>query len=200
MRKDKLSKQNVILYFLGIIPVVWLGLLIAPCLEDGLIGLVQQFGTIMQNPFKIELCEDSVKAVLVLLLAYDVKIEAIKNAQCYDRLEIEGEPRWKDIIAVFMVKYVGEVDLSQGVSMDNGQRNKLLDTFWAMTTFSHSVETQREGKEDKKILKITIWPKDADDMKKQYKFSNSQKKQLDELLSEKNADLWNGILDIISSS
>lgn len=47
MRKDKLSKQNVILYFLGIIPVVWLGLLIAPCLEDGLIGLVQQFGTIM---------------------------------------------------------------------------------------------------------------------------------------------------------
>lgn len=51
MRKDKLSKQNVILYFLGIIPVVWLGLLIAPCLEDGLIGLVQQFGTIMQNPF-----------------------------------------------------------------------------------------------------------------------------------------------------
>lgn len=34
MRKDKLSKQNVILYFLGIIPVVWLGLLIAPCLED----------------------------------------------------------------------------------------------------------------------------------------------------------------------
>ena len=52
MRKDKLSKQNVILYFLGIIPVVWLGLLIAPCLEDGLIGLVQQFGTIMQNPFR----------------------------------------------------------------------------------------------------------------------------------------------------
>ena len=49
MRKDKLSKQNVILYFLGIIPVVWLGMLIAPCLEDGLIGLVQQFGTIMQG-------------------------------------------------------------------------------------------------------------------------------------------------------
>ena len=74
MRKDKLSKQNVILYFLGIIPVVWLGLLIAPCLEDGLIGLVQQFGTIMQNPFRIELCEDSVKAVLVLLLAYGIAI------------------------------------------------------------------------------------------------------------------------------
>ena len=74
VRKDKLSKQNVILYFLGIIPVVWLGLLIAPCLEDGLIGLVQQFGTIMQNPFRIELCEDSVKTVLVLLLCYGMGI------------------------------------------------------------------------------------------------------------------------------
>ena len=74
MRKDKLSKQNIILYLFGVIPVVWLGLLIAPCLKDGLLGLVQQFGAIMQNPFKIELCEDSVKTVLVLLLAYGIAI------------------------------------------------------------------------------------------------------------------------------
>ena len=55
MRQDKLSKQNVILYLCGIIPVVWLGLLIAPCLKDGLPGLVQQFGSVMQNPFQIQL-------------------------------------------------------------------------------------------------------------------------------------------------
>ena len=42
VRQDKLSKQNVILYLCGIFPVVWLGLLIAPCLKDGLPGLVQQ--------------------------------------------------------------------------------------------------------------------------------------------------------------
>ena len=63
----KLSKQNVILYLCGIIPVVWLGLLIAPCLKDGLPGLVQQFGSVMQNPFKIQLCEDSVKTVLTFV-------------------------------------------------------------------------------------------------------------------------------------
>ena len=66
VRQDKLSKQNVILYLCGIIPVVWLGLLIAPCLKDGLPGLVQQFGSVMQNPFQIQLCEDSVKTVLTL--------------------------------------------------------------------------------------------------------------------------------------
>lgn len=95
MRKDKLSKQNVILYFLGIIPVVWLGLLIAPCLEDGLIGLVQQFGTIMQNPFRIELCEDSVKAVLVLLLAYGIAIGVyLSSEHNYRRREEHGSAKW----------------------------------------------------------------------------------------------------------
>lgn len=74
MRQDKLSKQNVILYLCGIIPVVWLGLLIAPCLKDGLPGLVQQFGSVMQNPFQIQLCEDSVKTVLTLLLVYGIAI------------------------------------------------------------------------------------------------------------------------------
>ena len=95
MRKDKLSKQNVILSFLGISPVVWRGLLIAPCLEDGLIGLVQQFGTIMQNPFRIELCEDSVKAVLVLLLAYGIAIGVyLSSEHNYRRREEHGSAKW----------------------------------------------------------------------------------------------------------
>lgn len=72
----KLSKQNVILYLCGIIPVVWLGLLIAPCLKDGLPGLVQQFGSVMQNPFKIQLCEDSVKTVLTYLCIIPGKVLA----------------------------------------------------------------------------------------------------------------------------
>lgn len=74
----KLSKQNVILYLCGIIPVVWLGLLIAPCLKDGLPGLVQQFGSVMQNPFKIQLCEDSVKTVLTLVSLILVPVSVLR--------------------------------------------------------------------------------------------------------------------------
>ena len=51
VKNDKLSKQNIVLYFFGIIPVVWLGLLIAPCMDNGLVSLIQKFGTVMQNPF-----------------------------------------------------------------------------------------------------------------------------------------------------
>lgn len=49
-------------------------LLIAPCLKDGLPGLVQQFGSVMQSPFQIQLCEASVKTVLTLLLVYWIAI------------------------------------------------------------------------------------------------------------------------------
>lgn len=83
MRQDKLSKQNVILYLCGIIPIVWLGLLIAPCLKDGLPGLVQQFGSVMQNPFQIQLCEDSVKTVLTLLLVYRIAIGVYLSTEHY---------------------------------------------------------------------------------------------------------------------
>lgn len=95
MRQDKLSKQNVILYLCGIIPVVWLGLLIAPCLKDGLPGLVQQFGSVMQNPFQIQLCEDSVKTVLTLLLVYGIAIGVYLSTEhnCRRREE-HGSAKW----------------------------------------------------------------------------------------------------------
>lgn len=95
MRQDKLSKQNVILYLCGIIPVVWLGLLVAPCLKDGLPGLVQQFGSVMQNPFKIQLCEDSVKTVLTLLLVYWIAIGVyLSTEHNYRRREEHGSAKW----------------------------------------------------------------------------------------------------------
>ena len=95
VRQDKLSKQNVILYLCGIIPVVWLGLLIAPCLGDGLPGLVQQFGTVMQNPFKIQLCEVSVKTVLILLLVYGIAIGVyLSTEHNYRRREEHGSAKW----------------------------------------------------------------------------------------------------------
>lgn len=95
MRQDKLSKQNVILYLCGIIPVVWLGLLVAPCLKDGLPGLVRQFGSVMQNPFQIQLCEDSVKTVLTLLLVYGIAIGVyLSTEHNYRRREEHGSAKW----------------------------------------------------------------------------------------------------------
>ena len=95
MRQDKLSRTNIILYLCGIIPVVWLALLIAPYLSEGLLGLVANFGSAMNNPFNIQLCEDSARAVLILLLAYGVGLGIyISNDRNYRRREEHGSARW----------------------------------------------------------------------------------------------------------
>ena len=95
MRQDKLSRTNIILYLCGIVPVVWLALLIAPYLSEGLPGLIANFGSVMNAPFNIQLCEDSARAVLILLLAYGVGLGIyISNDRNYRRREEHGSARW----------------------------------------------------------------------------------------------------------
>ena len=64
MRQDKFSKTHLTLYACGIIPVVWLALLLAPYVGGGLLGLVQYGGAALNDPFHIVLCTP----VLYLLL------------------------------------------------------------------------------------------------------------------------------------
>ena len=95
MRHDKFSKQNILLYCLGTIPVVWLALRIAPFMEDGLPGLIRNFGAAMSHPFHIMLCEDSLKTVLVLLLCYGLAIGIYLSTQRnYRRREEHGSAQW----------------------------------------------------------------------------------------------------------
>lgn len=95
MRQDKFSNQNIILYACGVIPVIWLGLLIAPSMGNGLEGLIENFGTIMEHPFRISICEDSVKTVLILLLVYGMALGIyLSNDRNYRRREEHGSAKW----------------------------------------------------------------------------------------------------------
>ena len=55
------------LYALGLIPVIWFALLIAPSVSGGLAEIMNGLPVAMKNPFKLMWCEDSVKTVLILL-------------------------------------------------------------------------------------------------------------------------------------
>jgi len=95
VRHDKFSRQNILLYCLGMLPVVWLALRIAPFMENGLPGLIQNFGAAMSRPFHITLCEDSSKTVFVLLLCYGIAIGIYLSAQRnYRRREEHGSAQW----------------------------------------------------------------------------------------------------------
>lgn len=95
MREDKFSRTNVILYCLGLIPTVWLGLLAAPALRSGLPNLIRNLAVVFSNPFHIVWCEDSVKAVLIFICAYVMGIGIyLSTARNYRRREEHGSAHW----------------------------------------------------------------------------------------------------------
>lgn len=97
MMKD--DKKYVILAFvIGIIPVIWLALLIAPSLQGGIVAIIQSLSLAMNNPFKIELCEDSLKTVLILLIAYGITAGVvISSMRNYRKGEEHGSAKWGKI-------------------------------------------------------------------------------------------------------
>ena len=135
MRHDKFSKQNILLYCLGTIPVVWLALRIAPFMEDGLPGLIKNFGAAMSCPFYITLCEDSLKTVLILLLCYGIAIGIYLSTQRnYRRREEHGSAQWGSPVQVNR-KYADKVPtrnkiLTQNVSvgLDGRKHRRNLNT------------------------------------------------------------------------
>jgi len=91
----------VILFLIGIIPVVWLGLLIAPSVKGGLPEILTSLMNAMNAPFHIELCEDSVKAVLVLLFCYGMGVGIyFSTRRNYRRREEHGSAKWGTASAV----------------------------------------------------------------------------------------------------
>ena len=100
MKQDD-KQAAIILSVIGIIPVVWLALLIAPSVSGGLPEILPNLMTVFNNPFHIEFCEDSLKTVLVLLLAYGMAIGIyFSTRRNYRRREEHGSAKWGDAKAV----------------------------------------------------------------------------------------------------
>lgn len=91
----KRENNPLVLCLFGILPVVWLGLLIAPAAHGGLPKIVARFPAVMNAPFHIELCGDSLKTVLVLLCAYGLAVGVILSSRRnYRRGEEHGSAKW----------------------------------------------------------------------------------------------------------
>ena len=77
------------------------GKLIAPAAHGGLPEIVARFPAVMNDPFHIELCGDSLKTVLVLLCAYGLAVGVILSSRRnYRRGEEHGSARWGNARAV----------------------------------------------------------------------------------------------------
>ena len=63
MRKDK--QVEFVFYFVGAVFIVWLSVLVAPCIHEGLFDAIIYLNEAMNSPFSFELCQDTLKCILI---------------------------------------------------------------------------------------------------------------------------------------
>lgn len=89
------KKQKIILSLFGIIPVIWLALLIAPYIDGGLTEIIKNITKALNSPFHIMICKNSTKTVLFLLGAYGIAIGVyFSTRKNYRRNEEYGSAKW----------------------------------------------------------------------------------------------------------
>ena len=95
MKQDKLSRTNLILYFCGLIPVIWMALLIAPYVKEGLPSFIEHVGEAFSTPLHVVICRNSAKTVLALIITYALAICVyLSSDRNYRRREEHGSAKW----------------------------------------------------------------------------------------------------------
>ena len=94
-------RDDIIIAAAGALPVVWIGLKIAPYWRRSVFVLITRFDEIFADPFHIQWTEHSLQAVLFGLLVYAMGIGIwISTRRNYRRGEEHGSAKWGNAKAV----------------------------------------------------------------------------------------------------
>lgn len=131
------KKQKIILCIFGIIPVIWLALLIAPHIDGGLAEIIKNFSKALNNPFSITICNNTIKTVLFLLLAYGLAIGIyFSTRKNYRRNEEYGSAKWGNAISI-----------NKKYEQKNSNNNKIL---------TQNVKIGLDGRKHRRNLNLLI--------------------------------------------
>ena len=133
MRKDK--QVELVFYFVGAVFIVWLSVLVAPCIHEGLFDAIIYLNEEMNSPFSFELCQDTLKCILISESIYSFSYLAYYyNRKNYRRNEEYGSAKWANNKAVnkkYTEKdYYSNKILSQNVriGLDGRRHRRNLNT------------------------------------------------------------------------
>ena len=130
-------KVSLILSLFGIIPVVWLALLTAPYVSGSIVEIIGNLSVAIENPFSITVCKDSIRTVLIFLLAYGMGIGVyFSTRRNYRKGEEHGSAKWGNA-GTLNKKYRDK----------NASENKLL---------TQSVRIGLDGKKHRRNLNILV--------------------------------------------
>ena len=99
MRKDK--QVELVFYFVGAVFIAVISVLVAPCIHEGLFDAIIYLNEAMNSPFSFELCQDTLKCILISESIYSFSYLAYYyNRKNYRRNEEYGSAKWANNKAV----------------------------------------------------------------------------------------------------
>lgn len=99
MNQDR--KTDLVLCIAGVVPVIWLALLIAPAVGGGIPEMLPHLTEALNNPLHIVWTEDSLKTVLLFLCAYAMGIGIYLSTRRNYRRGVEhGSAKWGEASTV----------------------------------------------------------------------------------------------------
>ena len=93
-------------YAIGLIPTIWVAILIAPSVNGGLPQIIKDFPQLIESPFNLSWCNDSLKVILIFILGYIMGISIyLSTRKNYRRKEEHGSAKW-GVASVINKKYM----------------------------------------------------------------------------------------------
>ncbi|MHB1484955.1 MAG: hypothetical protein ACYCYI_09860 [Saccharofermentanales bacterium] len=150
---------------------------------------------------------------------YSNKIEKVQTDNPHDIVVFNSpdgllpQIKWDEVLAVYAVKTLMDPDNpTEVVTVDDSKKELLRTVFWDIVTISCSVTTEQveqpvtsinESSNDiissetlsVKILTITVFQIEYLKIVKKYAFSDNQKEQLNELLSNEYDSMWEQLIE-----
>lgn len=89
------NRDEYIFLGLCIIPVIWLALLYAPMIDQGLVYFIANSGDVMNSPFSIQWCDNTIRTIIIFLSFYILCVGMyMSSKKNYRRKEEYGSARW----------------------------------------------------------------------------------------------------------
>lgn len=129
MRNTEERKIGTVVFLaIGAVAVLWLSLLIAPCLGGGLPQMIPKLGDALSHPFRLSFCGASVPTALILLAVYGLVILVCHYTKPnYRRREEHGSAHWGKI-----------ADIDRKYRQEPPESNKILTQHIAIGYDTHS--------------------------------------------------------------
>lgn len=127
------------------------------------------------------------------------KIQNIQETNIHNDYILETDrAEWREVLAIYAAKITNGNNATEVITIDDSKKEELKKIFWEMHEVSFELKeetlTEQSEEEVNKILYIKINSKTVEQMMSKYNFTNIQKEQVSDLLSDDYSTMWSSVI------